>query len=152
MYQSSIFSNELIQKAVYDGREQANDFLSQNVTNKEKILGEFDTAAHAATAFLENFDADKFQERENDKKPVENLKVMLVGAFEAVSFMHTLNENLDFSQKVSVHSETLSDAYYLYISQGCGVDVSRAFMQDHIEEVVKPVREPLFFPLHKLAA
>ncbi len=123
MIEDNIPSFQKINSAIDEGFSMAGKLIESE--KNEKLQGIFLRTFRMADRFLDNFDAKKFEERKNNDKPLEGMKLMLLGAFESVSCLVHLNKNgcLGRDEDVRVQYDRLVPAFQVYSTQVCGMNV-----------------------------
>ncbi len=126
-----------ISEAISKGAQDCNTFVG---FEGEGLQDQFNVVADASEHMLENFYPFKFWERRNFLKPESELQSLLLGAFEAVSFMEELNTRIGVSAPEYSSNNTvidkqkgkLSSAYYMYVTNGQSSAVGKEFFQNYV--------------------
>lgn len=89
-----VLTEDEVNEALCKGDERARSIVSA-LSDPLSLKKQFDQAIWAATHCLENFDLSEFKDRENDQKPADFLKIMLLGSFKAVQCVEVLQTELN---------------------------------------------------------
>lgn len=98
---------------VLEALKKGSKKFSGIISSGSDLKDQFDRAIWAANHLLDNFNKDKFKERQNYKKETKFLKLMLLGAFESVQCLGDLQEEIN---RTSNSPLLMGDADSLHIT------------------------------------
>lgn len=115
------------------GQERAKEILDSKPECQKNhipyLKKEFQRVSRITEMLLENFDPDIFLERDNDKKPEDVLRLMLLGAFESIRCLEGINEELQkiapdplYIESIKQYHCKLLQGYYVFATNGLGLE------------------------------
>lgn len=117
MSKERILEQHEIEAALEKGRKKVLSIVERRL-DAEAFKAEFDRVVRCAEMVLDNFSLEEFDARGHKEQPDSYLKLMLLGAFEAVQMVHEMKHHVNADPIFSELRVRLLQAVAVFRSNG----------------------------------